>query len=175
MLRLVTPQRVLPSALLGVLAAAALAASPLPVPLATFRAEPPGFRGDSATVRVRVVIPAGWHLQSNAPLDDFLIPTELKASGEGLTFGTPVFPKAKVKDLEALGGKVAVFEDTLTIRVPARMGRGGRGGEADKALSAAIVSVRYKACNDSQCLPPKVIVAKYVPSTATAPTVPIEK
>lgn len=129
-----------------------------PVPLATYRAEAPGFKGDSATVRVRVVIPDGWHIQSNAPLEDFLIPTELKTSGEGLAFGTPAFPKAKMKDLEALGGKVAVFEDTLLVRVPARMRRGGDG---EKALSAAVVSLRYQACNDSQCLPPKVIVAKY--------------
>jgi hypothetical protein len=145
-------------AALPFLASAALAASPLPVPLASFRAEPPGFRGDSATVRVRVVIPAGWHLQSNTPLDDFLIPTELKASGEGLAFGAPVFPKAKLKDLEALGGKVALFEDTLVVRVPVRARRGSDGA---KALAAATVSLRYQACNDSQCLPPKTIAAKH--------------
>jgi thiol:disulfide interchange protein DsbD len=129
-----------------------------PVPLATFRAEPPGFRGDSATVRVRVVIPDGWHLQSNTPLDDFLIPTEIKTSGEGLVFGAPVFPKAKLKDLEALGGKVALFEDTLVVRVPVRA---RRGGDAGKALAGAAVTLRYQACNDSQCLPPKVITAKF--------------
>jgi thiol:disulfide interchange protein DsbD len=135
-----------------------MAASALPVPLATFRAESPGFRGDSATVRVRVAIPNGWHIQSNAPLDDFLIPTEVKASGEGLAFGTPVFPKAKMKDLEALGGKVALFEDSLSVRVPVRA---RRGTDAEKSLAASVVSVRYQACNDSQCLPPKVITAKY--------------
>jgi hypothetical protein len=164
MLRFIARLSVPLSAFAPLLASAALAASPLPVPLATYRAEAPGFKGDSATVRVRVVIPKGWHLQSNAPLDDFLIPTELKTSGEGLAFGTPVFPKAKMKDLEALGGKVALFEDTLNIRVPARLGRGVRGGDAEKALAGAVVSLRYQACNDSQCLPPKVIAAKYAPS-----------
>jgi hypothetical protein len=142
-------------------AALSLAAPASVVPTATFRAEPAEFRGDSTTLRVRVVIPAGWHIQSNAPLDDFLIATEVKGTGEGLRFGKPVFPKAIEKELPALGGKVALFEDTLEVRLPVK--RDGKSGKARALLEKATVTVRYQSCNDSQCLPPKTIPARFIP------------
>ncbi len=155
------------AALVAVLVASAAGsshASPaaFPVPLATFKLETlsqAAPRGDSATVRVRVIIPEGWHIQSNAPLDEFLIPTEVKASGKGLEFGKPVFPRPRMKELAALGGEVALFEDTLDVRMPVRFRASGAG--AAKALEAATVNVRYQACNDSQCLPPRTIAAKH--------------
>jgi len=138
------------------LAASLAVASSFPVPVATYRAE--GVKGDSAAVRVRVIIPEGWHIQSDAPLDDFLIPTEVTATGKDVAFGKPVFPKPSLKELAALGGQVALFEDTLDVRIPAKV---RRSGDAAKALEGAKVSVRYQACNDSQCLPPRTIEAKF--------------
>jgi hypothetical protein len=140
----------------------AFSASPAPVPTATYRADPGGFRGDSASVRVQVIIPKGWHIQSDAPLDEFLIPTEIKASGAGLRFGKAVFPKPLLKDFPALGGKVALFEDTVNVRVPAHSAKAKANPKAlNKALEKSVVTLRYQACNDSQCLPPKEIRAVY--------------
>ena len=141
-------------------ATSALAAPSFPIPLATFRAVPPEFHGDSTMLRVHVAIPKGWHIQSDAPLDDFLIPTELKASGEGLRFGKAEFPKPLVRDLPTLGGKVALFEDTIDVRLPVKRAKSGVDA---KALEKAIVTLRYQACNDSQCLPPKVVTARFIP------------
>lgn len=155
------PIAFLAAAALSALGSFAHAASPVPV--VTFRADAAGFKGDSAVVKVRAVIPRGWHIQSDAPLDEFLIPTELKTAAEGLRFGKPVFPKPHVKELPALGGKVALFEDTVDIRVTARAVK----KKADpKVLAAALenaaVSLRYQACNDAQCLPPKEVKATFV-------------
>jgi hypothetical protein len=138
------------------LASAALAANPAPT--ATFRYVPASFKGDSTRMVVKVVIPKGWHIQSNAPLDEFLIPTELKTEGEGLGFGKPVFPKPVLEDFPALGGKVALFAGTVEIKVP--VGRKS-GKVTEEALEKAKAVLRYQACNDSQCLPPKEITAKY--------------
>jgi hypothetical protein len=77
----------------ALLLAASLSYAVTPAPTATFRFKPEGFKGDSARMVVSVSIPKGWHIQSNAPLDEFLIPTELKTEGEGLTFGKAIFPK----------------------------------------------------------------------------------
>jgi hypothetical protein len=149
------------------LAASAIFAAPpsYPVPLATFRAEVLGAKGDSAALRVRVVIPKGWHIQSDAPLDDFLIPTEVMATGEGLEFGKPSFPKPLMKEFPALGGKVALFEDTVEVRVPVKRAKGFKSTATalGESLKQVQVTLRYQACNDSQCLPPKVIAARYVP------------
>jgi hypothetical protein len=143
------------------LGSAAHAASPVPV--VTFKADPGGFKGDSMVVRVRVIIPKGWHIQSDAPLDEFLIPTEVRGMGEGLRFGKPVFPKPLLKDFPALGGKVALFEDTVDVRLPARA---LKSKTSKKTLGAALeksaITLRYQACNDSQCLPPKEVKAVFV-------------
>jgi hypothetical protein len=140
-----------------------LARAKSPVPDVTFRVAAQDARGDSAVARVKAVIPKGWHIQSDAPLDEFLIPTELKASGEGLRFGKPVFPKPLLKDFPALGGKVALFEDTVEILVTARAAKGKADGKTlVAALAKSTIALRYQACNDSQCLPPKEVTAKFV-------------
>ncbi|MCD6024675.1 MAG: putative rane protein [Fibrobacteria bacterium] len=144
-----------PALTLFLLASAAFAANPAPT--ASFRYSPGAFKGDSTRMLVKVVIPKGWHIQSNAPLDEFLIPTELKAEGEGLGFGKPMFPKPVLEDFPALGGKVALFAGTIEIKVPV----GRKNAKAGESLEKAKVVLRYQACNDSQCLPPKEITAKY--------------
>lgn len=133
------------------------------VPAVTFRVAAQDVKGDSAVVRVRVVIPAGWHIQSNAPLDEFLIPTELKTTGEGLRFGKAVFPAPELKDFPALGGKVALFEDTVDIAVTARAVKGKTDAKAlVQAVEKSTIVLRYQACNDSQCLPPKEVAARWM-------------
>src|SRR6187402_2393332 len=104
--------------LLAVLSLASAVFAATPAPTASFRYAPASFKGDSTRMVVKVSIPKGWHIQSNAPLDEFLIPTELKAEGEGLSFGKPGFPKPLLEDFPALGGKVALFAGTIDIKVP---------------------------------------------------------
>jgi hypothetical protein len=137
------------------LASAVLAATPAPT--ATFRFSPEGFRGDSTRMVVKVSIPKGWHIQSNVPLDEFLIPTELKAEAEGLAFGKPAFPKPIIEDFPALGGKVALFAGSIEVKVPVMR----RKKVPADSMRNTKVSLRYQACNDSQCLPPKEVTAKY--------------
>ena len=144
--------------LLASLCLATLSHAAMPAPTATFRFSPDGFRGDSTRMIVKVSIPKGWHIQSNVPLDEFLIPTELKAEGEGLGFGKPAFPKPIYEDFPALGGKVALFAGNIEVKASVTRKNAKVTAEA---LENAKVTLRYQACNDSQCLPPKEITAKY--------------
>jgi hypothetical protein len=41
--------------------------------------------------------------------------------------------------------------------------RDGKSGKARALLEKATVTVRYQSCNDSQCLPPKTIPARFIP------------
>lgn len=124
----------------------------------TYHFEPNEFKGDSTQLIVHVSLPTGWHIQSNAPLDSFLIPTTVKVEGKDMVFGKAVFPKAMEKDYPALGGKVALFEGELDIGVPVK--RTGSKIKSD-ALKAVKVKLGYQACNDTQCLPPKEIEAAF--------------
>ncbi len=128
------------------------------VPEVSFRYEPHGFSADTTTLVIRATVPEGWYVQSNTPLDEFLIPTSVRASGVGLTFGDPAFPPHVVKHMEVLGGDLALFEGTFEVKVPVRR-KSGRVPQ--DALTKADVVLRYQACDSSQCLPPREVQAVY--------------
>ena len=104
------------------------------------------------TVRGHVVmeIPNGLHVQSNKPLDKFLIATKLDVeTPAGMRVGPITYPRARMANLKFSKGKVAVYEGRSSIRfnvtVPA--GYSGGSGEIKGKL-------RFQACNDDACFPP---------------------
>jgi hypothetical protein len=139
------------------LAFSAAFAAPV-IPEVEYRFDPATLRGDSTRLVAQVRVPEGWHIQSNAPLDSFLIPTELRVQGEGLAFGKPLYPKPVVEEMPALGGKVAVFEGVFEIQVPAKKASSKTG---NAALRSVKVTLRYQACNNTQCLPPREVNARF--------------
>src|SRR6185369_10291623 len=105
-------------------------------------------------VRASVVmdIPAGLHVQSNKPLDKFLVPTKLDVeTPSGMKVGPVSYPRAVMRKLKFSKGAVAVYEGRATVRfnvtVPANYG--GSSGEIKGKL-------RFQACNDEACFPPVI-------------------
>lgn len=103
-------------------------------------------------VRASVVldIPSGLHVQSNKPLDKFLVPTKLDVeTPSGMQVGPVSYPRAVLRKLKFSKGDVAVFEGRATLRfnvtVPANYS--GGSGEIKGKL-------RFQACNDESCFPP---------------------
>jgi DsbC/DsbD-like thiol-disulfide interchange protein len=104
------------------------------------------------TIKGSVVmeIPSGLHVQSNKPLDKFLIPTKLDLeTPSGLRVGPISYPRAVMRNLKFSKGAVAVYEGRATMRfsvmVPANY-NGGSGEIKGK--------VRFQACNDDACFAP---------------------
>ena len=103
-------------------------------------------------VRATVVmdIPNGLHVQSNKPLDKFLVPTKLDVeTPSGMKVGPISYPRAVMRNLKFSKGAVAVYEGRATLRfnvtVPANYS--GGSGEIKGKL-------RFQACNDESCFPP---------------------
>ena len=103
-------------------------------------------------VRATVVmdVPAGLHVQSNKPLDKFLIATKLDVeTPSGMQVGPVSYPRALMRKLKFSKGMVAVYEGKAMIRfnvtVPASYS--GGSGEIKGKL-------RFQACNDESCFPP---------------------
>jgi thiol:disulfide interchange protein DsbD len=105
--------------------------------------------GDDVRGTVTAVILAGWHINSVKPLDEFVIPTALTFENADLVKAD--FPPHELKDFQFSGGKkLAVYEGTIAIPFEAKL----------KAGAASIkATLRYQACNDSVCLPPKSVSA----------------
>ena len=103
-------------------------------------------------VRATVVmdIPSGLHVQSNRPLDKFLVATKLDVeTPSGMNVGPISYPRALTRKLKFSKNSVAVYEGKTTIRfnvtVPANYS--GSSGEIKGKL-------RFQACNDESCFPP---------------------
>ena len=103
-------------------------------------------------VRASVVmdIPAGLHVQSNKPLDKFLIATKLDVeTPTGMKVGPISYPRALMRKLKFSKGAVAVYEGKSVLRfnvtVPAQYS--GGSGEIKGKL-------RFQACDDESCFPP---------------------
>jgi thiol:disulfide interchange protein DsbD len=115
--------------------------------------------GDDVRGTVTAAIAGGWHINSVKPLDDFVIPSELKLENADLVKAD--FPPHELKDFTFSGGKkLAVYEGTIAIPFEAKLKPGA---------TAIKVTLRYQACNDSVCLPPKSVSADISTTPVAAP------
>ena len=100
---------------------------------------------------VTIDIPAGLHVQSNRPLDKYLVATKLDLeTPSGMKAGPVSYPRALMRNLKFSKTAVAVYEGRAVLRfnvtVPANYN--GSSGEIKGKL-------RFQACNDDSCFPPQ--------------------
>src|SRR5580765_5265084 len=71
---------------------------------------------DNVEGSFRVTIPAPWHVNSNKPLDEFLIPTVLTIDPATAETTSIQYPQHELKSFAFSGGsKLAVYEGTIQI------------------------------------------------------------
>lgn len=106
--------------------------------------------GDTARVAAKVTVEEGWHVNSNTPTFDYLIPTKLDLElPSGWPDETVRYPKHEMQTFAFADQPLAVYDGEVVILAEVKV-------PADAALGSLPVrgSLRYQACNDSQCLPP---------------------
>lgn len=109
--------------------------------------------GSEVKVAVKVTINPTWHINSNRPNDDFLIPSKLEISSpEKITLVKIVYPKGKELKFDFSEKPLSVYENEITlgalIRIPAEI----KPGEYK-----VIFTLEYQACNNQTCMPPNSI------------------
>ena len=120
--------------------------------------------GTTARVALAVTLDPGFHVNSNTPLDDLLIPTVLTLDPPaGISLEGVAFPDAIL--LEQLGAEqpLAVFEEEFLI---------GAALTLDAALPSGSYAVpgtlRYQACNDRMCFNPTNVQIQFDLTVASA-------
>ena len=108
-------------------------------------------RGRTVQAVVEMDIPSGFHVNSNRPLEKFLIATQLQIQAPlGVRVGTVVYPRPVLRNLKFSKNRVSVFEGHTIMRVnvtvPANF------GPSSTELKAQL---RYQSCNDDFCFPPQ--------------------
>jgi thiol:disulfide interchange protein DsbD len=107
--------------------------------------------GDTVRGVLRVPLPNGLHVQSNAPREAGLIATELTfAPPAGIDIVEVVFPPSVDLDLPGYTLPLAVFEHEVLLGVQFAVDAAAEPG------SVTIPSrLRYQACDDRQCFRPQ--------------------
>lgn len=109
--------------------------------------------GSEMKIAVKTTVEDTWHINSNKPNDEFLIPTELEIkSDNNFELKTVSYPKHKEMDFGFSDKPVAVYEHEFfigaVISVPADLAPG--------SYSLNVV-LQYQACNDASCMPPSSV------------------
>ena len=107
-------------------------------------------RGRAFDVAVVAVIMPGFHVNSNKPSEDYLIPTQLLPElPAGFKILATTYPPGKLTKFEFSEKKLSVYEGTFTLRMNIQAPAGAPLGATKLPLT-----LPYQACNDFACLPP---------------------
>ena len=106
--------------------------------------------GTTAHVALEIQLDPGYHVNSNTPLDDLLIPTVLTLDPPaGIILAGVAFPEAILLEQAGVPDPLAVFEEEFRI---------GAALTIDATLAPGAYAVpgtlRYQACNDRMCFNP---------------------
>ena len=108
--------------------------------------------GETAAVPVTVRIRPAYHINSNAPADEYLIPTKLTWEPSLLVCKKTDYPEAEIVSYSFSKKPLAVYSNKIVIvshfAVPENV---------PVTLTELKGEFRYQACNSRACLPPKTI------------------
>lgn len=109
-------------------------------------------RGTTAEVTLNAVLPPGYHANSNTPTDAYLIPLTLKWTNGPMQAGEIVYPKAALEKYSFSDKPLSVVTGDFTLSTKFKV-----PSDAPTGPSAQNGTIRYQACNDHMCFPPKTL------------------
>lgn len=104
-------------------------------------------RGGTVAQTLKVSVLPGFHVNSDKPKDEFLIPLKLTWQAGPLEVGTTTYPKPE--DIKVGNDILAVFTGSFTLETNFR-------ARESAAPGPAIITgrLRYQACNNQMCFRP---------------------
>ena len=108
-------------------------------------------RGAAVEAKIPVTVDAGFHVNSNHPSEDYLIPLKLTWTSLGALVGGEVaYPPAKAEKYEFADKPLSVFSGAFSLTVSFKV-----AANAPSGPGVASGKLRYQACNSNTCFPPK--------------------
>lgn len=107
-------------------------------------------RGKSARATVTLSIPGGLHVNSSRPASEYAVATTVRPTSSGAKIGAVSYPRGTTRKFSFSETPINVYEGnvrfTFNVTVP----------ESFKGKRVSVrVAVKYQACNDEVCYPPK--------------------
>ncbi|HOQ89237.1 MAG TPA: cytochrome c biogenesis protein CcdA [Candidatus Hydrogenedentes bacterium] len=101
-----------------------------------------------------VTFPEPWHVNARHPKDDALIPTTLELSGDSspVRIAKVVYPQPKSFRFEFSEEEVLVYGPVFSVGMVIEA-----SPEAPSGAYAIPLKLRYQACNNTTCMPPRSV------------------
>ena len=132
-----------------------LSLAPLPAQISTvLTVTPPekiaGKRNEVVPADFALQLRSGYHVNSNTPSDEFLIPLRFTWTNGAAEAGEVTFPKPQLEKYQFSEKPLSVFTGDFKVQTKF------------KVISTGTVTgkLRYQACSDKACLPPRTIDVK---------------
>ncbi|MCG8607252.1 thioredoxin family protein [bacterium] len=124
--------------------------------------------GDEFKIGIKAKIDPEWHINSNKPTDEFLIPTVVEMDPvEGLEFGGMFYPEGLMKKFAFSPEPLSVYESEVLIWSKVRALPSLK--PTPKKITGKF---KYQACNDVYCLAPTAVEFE-LPVIIVNPDVPV--
>ncbi len=107
-------------------------------------------RNGRVEVKLAVHVQSGYHVNSNAPADAYLIPLRLRWEAGPLAAAEIVYPKPELEQYEFSEKPLAVFTGDFDILTWFHA-----GPKAPAGPGVLTGKLRYQACNHTTCFAPK--------------------
>jgi hypothetical protein len=105
--------------------------------------------GEDVVIPLRVVIRPGYHINSDTPAEDYMIPTRLTWSTAGLRVKSIDYPEPEIVNYEFSEKPLSVYSGSVTFRTTLAVAE-----TIPSDLKEVAAKFRYQACTEKVCLPP---------------------
>ena len=112
-------------------------------------------KSEPVTAKLQLQLRQGYHVNSNKPSDEYMIPLKLTWDAGPLEAREIIFPIPHLEKSEFAEKPLSVFtgEFEIATKLAAKP-------TASPGLGILNGKLRYQACNDKMCLPPKTLDVK---------------
>ena len=112
-----------------------------------------GKRNETVHTKIPISILPGYHVNSNTPSEDYLIPLSLTWSALGpLEGGQVAYPKPTLEKYEFAEKPLSVYTGNFELAVSFKVAATAAAGPG-----VAAGKLRYQACSNKACFQPKTV------------------
>jgi hypothetical protein len=108
--------------------------------------------GSTLSAKITLNLRQGYHVNSDMPSDEYLIPIKLSWNSSVFTAASVSYPKAKMEKMPFQEKPLSVYTGDFDIVTNFKV-----SPTATPGPTSVTGKLRYQACNDRMCLAPKTI------------------
>lgn len=114
--------------------------------------------GQGALVTIVVHVAPGYHVNAHEPREPYLVPTALRLEAPGAELSEPAYPPPEERRFPFAAEPMLVYSGRFEITARA----------ASMPKGPVTAALRYQACDDRHCLPPRTVRVALAPPAAVS-------